>query len=86
MCVCLGALFGHQCVCLLSNAVSLGASIETLSGEGGGIPSSIKQPLLSKFWPPDDNKKHSSYPFFNVFVDALGLVINASVSLLQLSI
>ncbi len=68
-----------------STAVGLGASIETLLGEGGGIPSIFKQHLLGEFWSPDHSKKHSIHPInSHVVVDALGLVINESVCFLQL--
>ena len=68
-----------------STAVGLGASIETLLGEGGGIPSIFKQPPIGGFCSPDHSKKHSIHPInSHVVVDALSLVLNASVCLLQL--
>ena len=68
-------------------AVGLGASVETFLGEGGGIPSIFKQPLLGEFWSPDHGKKHSIHPINSyVFVNLLGLVVNALVRLFQLSV
>jgi hypothetical protein len=70
---------------LPSIAIGLGASIETLLGEGGGFHQSSKQPLLGEFWSPYHNKNQSIHPINSyVFIDALGLVVNALLCLQQL--
>jgi hypothetical protein len=62
--------------------------LQSLHSPGEGFIWSIfKQPLLGEFWSPDHGKEHGIHPINScVFVDALSLVINASVCPLQLSV